>query len=313
MYELKRDQFGWLILCVLLQGVEVFIIKSSDNQCLEASLESNLVLTDRCNPDLQLQDWVWKQNWLFNQGNQRCLSADQTLNVQTATCENVTSLIWICTNRRLVHRASSLYLIAEGNLVLISKEKKKNSKWSSVNNTRICEMSFQENPLVTAKAQMLAREFEETDVETISNVRQHETQEEETTTAKQISYVIEDSTNWNYSMLGLAFIALFLGFLILALSSSANKKKKIKALNDAKDKNATESESLQKMMVQYTDEIDNTAETDQMLQTKQAYISMNQALQSSSPKISPKPGEIVIEWKDGNISSLFRNAKEDDV
>uniref|UniRef100_UPI00398ED555 uncharacterized protein n=1 Tax=Pristiophorus japonicus TaxID=55135 RepID=UPI00398ED555 len=310
MYRLKRDPFGWLLLCVLLQGVEVFIIKSSDDQCLEASSESSGVLTDTCKPDSQLQDWVWKQGWLFNQGTKRCLSADQTLVVHTAACENVTSLRWICTNRRLVHEDMSRNLISNGSTVFISKGRKKNSKWSSTNDTSICEKPFQESPwIISANVQMLTAAFEETGDRAVNN----RTQEEETTTAKQISFAIEDPTNWNYSILALAFGALFLGFLILVLSSRANKKQKIKALNESKDKIATEKESLQKTMIQYAAEVDNYTEIDQMLQTKQAYISMNQVPSSSSPQTSAKRGEIMIEWKDGNISSLFMDAKEDDV
>ncbi|XP_078386080.1 organic solute transporter subunit beta isoform X2 [Cetorhinus maximus] len=159
---------------------------------------------------------------------------------------------------------------------------------------------------------MLSVEFKETGDGAISGVRQNETEMEETTT-RQVPYPMEDPTNWNYAMLVLAFIALFLGFLILALCSRANKKKKIKALNELENMNAIQSESVQKMIVQYSDEIDSPAETDQMLPTKKAYISLDKVPQSSSPKISPEPGEIMIEWKDGNISSLFMDAKEDHV
>ncbi|GCB78609.1 hypothetical protein scyTo_0018634, partial [Scyliorhinus torazame] len=73
-----------------------------------------------------------------------------------------------------------------------------------------------------AKTQMLSTEFKEKVGGTISDVRQNETKMEETTTAKQLLHPMEDSTNWNYAMLALASIALFLGFLILALCSRAN-------------------------------------------------------------------------------------------
>ncbi|XP_041031135.1 solute carrier family 51 subunit beta isoform X2 [Carcharodon carcharias] len=160
---------------------------------------------------------------------------------------------------------------------------------------------------------MLSAEFKETGDGAISDMRQNKTEVEETTTTRQVPYPMEDPTNWNYAMLVLAFIALFLGFLILVLCSRANKKKKMKALNELESMNAKESEPVQKMMLQYSDEIDSPAETDQMLPTKETYISLDQVPQSSSPKISPEPGQIVIEWKDGKISSLFLDAKEDHV
>ncbi|XP_048471754.1 solute carrier family 51 subunit beta isoform X2 [Rhincodon typus] len=173
---------------------------------------------------------------------------------------------------------------------------------------------LQGNPETTsAKTQMLPAQFEESLDGVISDVRQNNTQVEETTTEKQQPYPMEDSTNWNYAMLVLAFIALFLGFLILVLCSRTNKKKKMKEVNELKNRRATESDPVQKTVAQYTDENDSSAETDQMLHTKQAHISFEQTSQNSSPKISSKPGEIMIEWKDGNISSLFMDAKEDDV
>ncbi|XP_072421224.1 uncharacterized protein [Chiloscyllium punctatum] len=314
IYKLKRNLFCWLILCLLLQGMESFIIKSSDDQCLETSLESDRVMMDSCNPDSQLQDWAWKQKRFINQGTRRCLSADQSLLVQTVACENVANLTWTCRKHRLIHTATSMFLIAEGNVVSISEERKKNSKWNSMNNIGICQMLLKRNPETTsAKTQMLLAQFEEALDGVISDGRQNDTQVEETTTEKHQPYPIEDSTNWNYAMLALAFITLFLGFLILVLCSRANKKKKMKEVNELKNRSAAESEALQKTTTRYADEIDDPAETDQMLRAKQAYISFEQVPKSSSPKISSKPGEIMIEWKDGNISSLFMDAKEDDI
>ncbi|XP_048418794.1 solute carrier family 51 subunit beta [Stegostoma tigrinum] len=177
----------------------------------------------------------------------------------------------------------------------------------------LCVVLQGKSETTSAKTQILSVQFEETLDGVISDVRQNNTKVEETTTEKQQPYPIEDSTSWNYAMLVLAFIALFLGFLILVLCSRANKKKKMKQVNELKNRHATESEPVQKTVAQYADENDNSTETDQMLHTKQAYISFEQTSQNSSPKISPKPGEIMIEWKDGNISSLFMDAKEDDV
>ncbi|XP_078097450.1 organic solute transporter subunit beta [Mustelus asterias] len=175
----------------------------------------------------------------------------------------------------------------------------------------LCVLLQEHLGITLAKTQTLSAGYKETGDGVIRDVRQNETRLEETTTAKQLPYPMEDSTNWNYAMLVLAFIALFLGFLILTLCSRANRKRKMKALNEL---NAAGSEPVQKMMVQHANETDNSAETDQMLQTKnQAYVFLDQVPHSSSPKISPKPGEVVIEWKDGNISSLFTVATEDDV
>ncbi|XP_072134265.1 organic solute transporter subunit beta [Mobula birostris] len=165
---------------------------------------------------------------------------------------------------------------------------------------------LQDNPQVTSTT------VKETH-ERIGAESQNKTQEEKTTLEQKSPYPIEDPTNWNYAILALAFVTLFLAFLILVLSCRANKRRKFKELNEAQDKNEMDTDSIQKAMTQYGVEVDNITETDQMLQTKQAFVSLNAVAQTPSPKMSPKPGQILVEWKDGNITSLFLDGKEDDV
>lgn len=149
--------------------------------------------------------------------------------------------------------------------------------------------------------------------ETIGIGKQNMTGERNSTLAQQLSFPMEDPTNWNYAILALAFVVLFLAFLILAQNSRANRTRKMKALNRAEGRNETEADSTQKAMMQYVVEVDNLAETDQMLQSKPTYISLNQVAQTSSPKVLPKEGQILVEWKDGNIGFLYTDSKEDDV
>lgn len=149
--------------------------------------------------------------------------------------------------------------------------------------------------------------------ETIDIEKQNMTGERNSTLAQQLSFPMEDPTNWNYAILALAFVVLFLAFLILAQNSRANRTRKMKALNGAAGRNETEADSTQKAMMQYVVEVDNLAETDQMLQSKPTYISLNQVAQTSSPKVLPKEGQILVEWKDGNIGFLYTDSKEDDV
>ncbi|XP_069767949.1 uncharacterized protein [Narcine bancroftii] len=52
---------------------------------------------------------------------------------------------------------------------------------------------------------------------------QNKSLEEETTSAQPFSFPTEDPTKWNYSILALTFVTLFLAFLILVLNSRANK------------------------------------------------------------------------------------------
>ncbi|XP_069767944.1 organic solute transporter subunit beta isoform X2 [Narcine bancroftii] len=142
---------------------------------------------------------------------------------------------------------------------------------------------------------------------------QNKSLEEETTSAQPFSFPTEDPTKWNYSILALTFVTLFLAFLILVLNSRANKRRKDKAQNEAKVNGETETDSTEKKMIEYILEVDDITKTDQVLPSKQPYISMNPVMQTSSPKTSPKPGQILVEWKDGNISSLFMDGEEDDV
>ncbi|XP_078283288.1 organic solute transporter subunit beta [Rhinoraja longicauda] len=149
--------------------------------------------------------------------------------------------------------------------------------------------------------------------ERIGFEKQNMTREGNNTLAQQFPFPMEDPTNWNYAILALAFVVLFLAFLLLARSSRANKTRKMKALNGTAGRNETEADSTQKAMMQYVVEVDNLAETDPMLQSKQSYISRNQVAQTSSPKVLPKDGQILVEWKDGNVSFLYNNDKQDDV
>ncbi|XP_059808811.1 solute carrier family 51 subunit beta [Hypanus sabinus] len=296
---------GWFTLYLLLQGGDVFIIRSANDQCLEASLGSSLVLAKKCNPSTHLQDWMWRQDRLYNQGAKRCLSVNETFIVQTAACENGSNLMWTCRNRLLIHINTTRFLTSDGGAVLISKEKSKKSKWRSTNNTSICEKQLQDNPQVTSATVKKPHER-------IGAESQNKTQEERTTLEQKLPYPTEDSTNWNYAILTLAFVTLFLAFLILVLSHRANKRRK---LNEARDKNETDTDSIKKA-IQYGVEVDNITETDhitEMLQTKQAFVPLNAVAQTPTPKMSPKPGQILVEWKDGNISSLFMDGKEDDV
>ncbi|XP_062922098.1 solute carrier family 51 subunit beta isoform X2 [Mobula hypostoma] len=162
---------------------------------------------------------MWRQNRLYNQGAKRCLSANETSIVQTAACENGIDLMWTCQNRSLIHLNMAHFLTSDGGAVLISKEKSKKSKWRSRNNTSICEKQPQDNPQVTSTT------VKETH-ERIGAESQNKTQEEKTTLEQKPPYPIEDPTNWNYAILALAFVTLFLAFLILVLSCRANKRQR---------------------------------------------------------------------------------------
>ncbi|XP_043934602.1 organic solute transporter subunit beta isoform X2 [Protopterus annectens] len=113
----------------------------------------------------------------------------------------------------------------------------------------------------------------------------------------------EDPTKWNYSILGLALVALLCGLLVLGCNIMGNKKRKAILQHQA----ATQTQIPNK----------STGHPE----TKQALLSLrdNESLNSSNeqtkwthpfPDSEPRPGDIVVQWKDGNTTTLFKDGTE---
>ncbi|KFQ22122.1 Organic solute transporter subunit beta, partial [Merops nubicus] len=93
----------------------------------------------------------------------------------------------------------------------------------------------------------------------------------------------EDPSRWNYSILALSSLALVLGLLLLAVNITRNRKRKI--------------------------HLDGQAARAAELEATQALVPVQQELQAQDQKA----GDVVVQWKDGTITSLFTESSEDPV
>ncbi|KAM4675022.1 organic solute transporter subunit beta isoform 1-T2 [Discoglossus pictus] len=103
-----------------------------------------------------------------------------------------------------------------------------------------------------------------------------------------------DLTSWNYAILALSFVGLFLGLFLLSRNIMANRKRKMIA------------------MYQQSGTTADTAEED----NKQAFVILEKDGSSQDDNLLKKelmPGDIAVQWKDGQLTSLFLDAPEADV
>eukprot|EP00062_Callorhinchus_milii_P002218 gi/632938195/ref/XP_007904104.1/ PREDICTED: organic solute transporter subunit beta-like isoform X2 [Callorhinchus milii] len=123
----------------------------------------------------------------------------------------------------------------------------------------------------------------------------------------------EEHIVWNYCMLGIALLVLIFGFVILWLNPRAKmRKKKIIIQQPANIDNIKMIKATRQLVKHQSSESDDEPlEVDLMLPTRQTSIPQRRP-QRHSPG-SPKPGEILIRWKDGDIGAILLSAKEDMV
>ncbi|XP_066491414.1 organic solute transporter subunit beta [Tiliqua scincoides] len=105
----------------------------------------------------------------------------------------------------------------------------------------------------------------------------------------------DDPSSWNYCILGLSVVVLLIGLTLLGINIKANRNRHALALNPTKGDGSTQ-----------TDEAE----------LKQAPLSLKEDLGPAAENLLPKAqnsGQVVIQWKDGNVTTLFAEAPEEDV
>ncbi|XP_049667540.1 organic solute transporter subunit beta isoform X2 [Accipiter gentilis] len=102
----------------------------------------------------------------------------------------------------------------------------------------------------------------------------------------------EDSSTWNYSVLALSFTAMILGLLLLAINIVRNRKRKIRMYREVETMQQAELEAKQALM------------------PVQEYSPAKPGEQELVPQ-DQRPGEVVVQWKDGTVTSLYTERSED--
>ncbi|XP_064845492.1 solute carrier family 51 subunit beta [Oncorhynchus masou masou] len=299
----------WIKLCLLLPGVSSFMIHNTlHSLCLEDFPKTGLVQLNKCNLDSVLQQWIWRdQSLLERVGTSRCLSAHHSDPVQTVPCEGVEDggLRWGCELNRLISLNSSLELSTDGNRLTLS-HRSKQTKWRSLDEGDICQ-----ERLRSKRASSDPDEFEVKPAEEQKAGPPGMTDEQKE--FLRWFYRTEDPTPWKFAMLALSFAALLLGCLLLGMGSMANKNRnKIAKYKAAALAMKPEAEELQVIVTEVggqrtNSEVKpiNSASVQVSMSQSEIPVSQAKPLQDNGEVEGLKPGDIVVTWTDGNVSSLY--------
>ncbi|XP_017555029.1 solute carrier family 51 subunit beta [Pygocentrus nattereri] len=289
----------WVALCLTWQGANSFMIHSAlEGLCLEDSGIDAGVQLRRCSLDSQLQQWVWTETWfLMNVGTQKCLSALRDDPVRTVECDGEDHLKWQCVNRRLISVSRPLELTADrGELTLTNSGK--NYMWKSLDEGGICQDRLR------SRRQSEGNELTEDERDQMGTPMTPEQRE-----YLRWFYRSEDPTPWILAMLTLSFVSLLLGssFLVMGMMGSRNRKKiaQYKAAAAASPSSKLEMEELQ--VITHTKDDMNS----HIAPKQDNHTDNTEPTGVDSEMEAPKPGEVIVTWKDGNVSHLYSDSPED--
>ncbi|XP_075325261.1 uncharacterized protein LOC142383029 [Odontesthes bonariensis] len=279
------------------RGGRTFMIHNSQcSLCLEDSADTGEVLLKKCNLDSVSQQWLWiNQGMLMCVASSRCLSS-QSEPVQTRSCHgpdvDAAGLMWDCDSDRLISRNASLLLSVSHQRLILTKHSK-HSKWRSLDEGDVCQERLR---LRRASGDSDQAEYEDEPAEGLAAMT------EEQREYLRWYYRTEDPTTWRFVLLGLAFICLLIGFLLLGMGAMANKSRKKIAKYKAAASfiNKNENEALQ-----INSPLRDNGASPQHGGVLQGHM-------SSMDTSELKAGDIVVTWKDGNTSCLYSDRVEED-
>lgn len=278
--------------------------------CLEDSSEGVVELRT-CSLDSVLQQWKWTDHWfLVNTGTLRCLSAIHTDPVQTIACDSGEHIKWQCKAQQLISQQNSLALSTErGKLRLNTGE---HDTWKSLDAGDICQNK--------------RRSRRESDLETDEFDFPEGPPKQKMTEAQmkflQWYYRTEDSTSWKFGMLAFAFLGLLIGAMLLVMGMMANRNRKQIAKYKAASKVTAVESEMEELQAIVTDNVTEVKEEkthftpSEPITTHNSHREWDWEEPSYDSKASErlKPGEIVVTWKDGNVSTLYPEpAEEEDI
>ncbi|XP_067411670.1 organic solute transporter subunit beta [Emydura macquarii macquarii] len=279
----------WIILFLLAPGTQGFLIQNAKaKRCLQASTTDEHVILEDCNPTSDVQQWSWQDNFLINQGVRKCLSTGEANRVQTSPCGSAAHANWECANFTL-HLVGSThpYLTADKNKASLTQTESPDSQWRVSSGQSICD----ERPAKAEESRYVAMALTSTYADDqVADNMSVELQE------ALWFFRREDSSTWNYSILALSFVVLFLGLLLLGINIVGNRHRKIILMHKQAAEAAKPAELETKPpFVQLKEDSHLNPETQDLLAKEQ------------------RPGEVLVQWKDGNVTALYADKREEDV
>ncbi|XP_063738562.1 solute carrier family 51 subunit beta [Eleginops maclovinus] len=267
----------WILLFLPLLGARGFMVHNMQHSlCLEEARATGEVLLKNCNLDSESQQWTWMdQGLLMSVASFRCLSALQREPVHTGLCwgpeVDVRGLMWDCDRGRLISRNTSMLLSVDGWRLTLAHDSK-HSRWKSLDEGDICHENLR-----SKRASKHPEEFE------LTAEAQTDDMTEEQREYLRWFYRTEDPTIWKFVLLGLAFVCLLVGFLLLGMGAMANKSRRKIAKYKVAAAVAQRSEELEIIVP----------------------LREDQPAPPNGEVSELKAGHIMVTWKDGNISSLY--------
>ncbi|NXT47871.1 OSTB protein, partial [Pluvianellus socialis] len=266
---------------------EAFLMKNAKVKlCLQAGPMNGSLLLEDCNPESDFQDWSWQGDSLLNHGTQRCLSVVGASGVQTSLCSSTGSMSWDCSNSLLSPLGSSQgYLVANKKAVALSNVRGLKAQWQDVADRSVCEeKAGQDRYFTAALASTHMYDHTAGNITLALGIDQVELEE------LLWFFRREDPSAWNYSILALSFVAMILGLVLLSINIVRNRKRKLHMGREA-------------------EETTQQAE----LEAKQALMPVQEYSPAEPQKQEPqdqRSGEVVVQWKDGTVTSLYTERSE---
>ncbi|NXJ75986.1 OSTB protein, partial [Trogon melanurus] len=266
---------------------EAFLMKNTKAKlCLEASPTTANLLLEDCNPESDFQDWSWRGDSLVNHGTWSCLSTAEGDRVQTSACGSTS---WDCSNSVLSPLGSSQgYLVANRKGVALSNGRGLKAQWQDVADRSVCEEKAAEvEHLFAALASTHVYDHTAGNLTLALGIDQQQLEE------LLWFFRREDPSTWNYSVLALSFVAMILGLLLLTINIVRNRKRKTHMYG----------ETVETMR-------EAELEAKQALMPMQGYSPAETQKQEVMPQ-DQRSGEVMVQWKDGTVTSLYSAASED--
>ncbi|XP_058638352.1 solute carrier family 51 subunit beta [Onychostoma macrolepis] len=297
----------WITLSLTWPGTISFTIHSmKEGLCLEDS-SGGVVELRTCSLDSVLQQWKWTDHWfLVNTGTLRCLSAVHTDPVQTIACDSGEYIKWQCKAQQLISLQNSLALSTErGKLRLNTGE---HDTWKSLDVGDICQNNLR------------SRRESDSDPDEYDFAEGPPKQRMTEAQMKflQWYYRTEDPTSWKFGMLAFAFLGLLIGAMLLVMGMMANRNRKQIAKYKAASKVTAVKPEMEELQAIFTDKVTEVKKEEKTHFTPSEHITTynshkdwEEPSYDSKASEGLKPGEIVVTWKDGNVSTLYPEPAEE--